>query len=377
MKILKKKILIIIILLAFININAQISVSAGNTGKIEKFKPEVLKKFKSTTTIFILSDVFNKEQYDEILKKSWTVTPYLIISSDDFDYQKYLNGKFSFAVLSAYTVNKKTTFYLHSSINLFVFDMEVIDKEIVKVKTNAKDKNRDEKVNDLLAKNIINIAKIELFSNTDMLKLADKDYKSHRSMMTSDWSNPNSIFFRNVTTFNIAKNKNSLNEYEKTIMNFTFKQKTFKNYSLGMLKNYFQKLNDLLTKEENYWMYETDYTKEVKNLRTKILYIPDYNKVKYKPGKIEDENRSDKDLKELFEDFNYKYEFITENDLNTKILNSEEIYYLRYVKVNNQKIINIVNSKTGEVIYRDYEAGFGTYNIDGKDFKKLAKIIND
>ena len=212
-----------------------------------------------------------------------------------------------------------------------------------------------------------------------MLKIADDDYKSHRSIMTSEFTKPNDSdnfpFYRHVTSFNLNKSKNYLSEYEKEMLNFTFKKKTFKNYTLGMLKNYFQRINSGISKEEIYGMYDVDATSELKNLKKETLYIPDNNKVTYKPMKIRDEVKSEKDLKELFEDYKYKYAFISENELDEKIAKEENFYYLRYVKINSQKFFHIINGKTGEVIYRDYEAGLGTYNIDENDFKKLAKEI--
>lgn len=369
----KKSFYLVIAFFVFAITNAQISVSAKGSGRKGEIEPENFKKFKATTTIFVLSDIYSKEQYEEVLKKSWNVTPYLIIPSEEFDAQKYLSDKYSFAVLSAYSVNKKATFFLHSSVSVFIYDTQIINNEIEKVKAKTKEKKREEKVNELIAENIIHIAKFELFCNTDMLKIADEDYKLHRSSMTSDFTNPNSIFYRNVTSFNL--NKKNLSKYEKEMLNFTFKKKTFKNYTLGMLKNYFQRINSGISKEEIYGMYDVDATSELKNLKKETLYIPDYNKVTYKPMKIRDEVKSEKDLKELFEDYKYKYAFISENELDEKIAKEENFYYLRYVKINNQKFFHIINGKTGEVIYRDYEAGLGTYNIESGDFKKLSKEI--
>ena len=76
----------------------------------------------------------------------------------------------------------------------------------------------------------------------------------------------------------------------------------------------------------------------------------------------------------LFEKYKYKYKWITKEDLSEKILNSEEdFYYLMYLQVNSEKYINVVNGKTGDFIYRDYETL--TYNIKKNDIKRLNSKI--
>ena len=65
---------------------------------------------------------------------------------------------------------------------------------------------------------------------------------------------------------------------------------------------------------------------------------------------------------------------ISDEELNNKILNNEELYYLRYVRMNAERFLQVVNSKTGEIIYRNYITGM-SYNIKSKDIKELNDKI--
>jgi hypothetical protein len=60
--------------------------------------------------------------------------------------------------------------------------------------------------------------------------------------------------------------------------------------------------------------------------------------------------------------------------LETKILNNEEFYYLNFGYY--LRYFQIVNSKTGEVIYKVYPNGMMKANLKESDFKDLAKAIN-
>lgn len=360
----KKNIFLTILLFIVFSANSQISVSSSFRGSLDKFKPEVFKTFKGTTTIFILSNIFDKSKYDELLKSCWTVTPYKIVSANDFDYNDYLDSKYSFAHLRA-TVTSESAFYLNSLIDFYMLDMSRISLKLDKSKDNY------EKFLDLVTDNKINIGSFQLYANTEMLKEINKNFGSGGGF---------ALIAKNPDFYIYSKKefptKKKLSDYRISMRGRIYDNKSYKSYSVGMLKNYFQKMNSLLTKEEFYWMYESDIKEEVKNLKTKVLYIPDYNKITYRPGRFSDEPKSEKELTELFEDYKYKYEFISVENLDSKILNNEEVYYLQYVRVNNEKFFSIVNGKTGEVVYRDYEAGMGTFNIDNKDFKNLAKAID-
>lgn len=84
------------------------------------------------------------------------------------------------------------------------------------------------------------------------------------------------------------------------------------------------------------------------------------------------------DIKEVFEDYKFPYQSITGQELEKKIFNdTEPFYYLLLTKVAaNIKIISVVNSKTGEVIYSRYSTHFAATNLNSGDLKDLYKAIN-
>jgi hypothetical protein len=129
-----------------------------------------------------------------------------------------------------------------------------------------------------------------------------------------------------------------------------------------------------LTKEEHYGLYDDFSRPEIKDLKDKVLYIPEVYKMEYNPWRMTDKLREEKEVKELLEDYKYKYEFISDTDLEQKILNNEEIFYLRYVSMNGNKYLQVVNGKTGDPVYYSY--GALTYNIKDNDFDEINDEIN-
>jgi hypothetical protein len=79
------------------------------------------------------------------------------------------------------------------------------------------------------------------------------------------------------------------------------------------------------------------------------------------------------DKKELFKDYKYKYEYIDTDVLSKKIIDGEELYYLRYAMENGQKYLHVVNSKTGEVVYKNYHPM--SYNLNADNMEEIKKAI--
>ena len=361
----KKKIFLICLLLLFlIRVGAQVTVSSNVDRNLKKFDLETFKNFKSTTTIFVLSDVYHKDQYDKILKEYWTVTPYKIVSRYDFKLDDYLEGTYSFALLRAYCRDVGRVFESFNDITFFFYDYEKNKTKIEKLKIANKP------YSDLIYSTRINIGAIHFFVNTEFIQKINNKFKDGRVEYFYSGISSN---FGSFSTARRDTLKNS--KYENDRIKEVFNSRIYKNYTLGYLKNYFQKINNLISNEEFMGMQEPISTDELKNLALQTLFIPEYNKTTYKPVKIEDEQKSEKEISNLFEDYIYKFEFISEKDLDEKIFSEKNFYYLRYVKINNQKFFEVVNGKTGEIIYKEHEEGFFTFNIQGSDFKKLAKKI--
>jgi hypothetical protein len=108
---------------------------------------------------------------------------------------------------------------------------------------------------------------------------------------------------------------------------------------------------------------------ELTKLKTQKLYI--IENVKQKNLGF---NRDDRDLNELTADYQFPKQFISTEELNAKILAGEEFYYLFYNQDNSKKIISVVNSKSGELIYNTLERM--SFVIKDKDFKELNKVVS-
>ncbi|WP_237274670.1 hypothetical protein [Tenacibaculum ovolyticum] len=365
----KKTLLLILLLINSISFS-QISVSSSHVGKAEKIKEEDFNRFKKSKTIFILSNVLDKSEYEKILKNSWTVTPYQIVNIDIFRYSNYLTNNYSFVELN--TINKNITrassisnptngispmmsaSYLYLNLDVFMLENKTILKKLDKIK-NKKPEKKYKNTKEIFHENRINLSRVYLFLNSN----------SARNILLEN-SEIQKIVAKKTTTYSEKEN----NIFSKIL----YTKDIFRNYKPGFLKNYFQKINTQLTKNEKYWLYGSDHTNEIKELKNKTLYIPKYLDIKFHPFKGTESSEGDERIKKLLEKYQHKYEVIKANDISEKIMNNEEFYYLRYVRMNTDRFIQIVNSKNGEIIYREYIHGM-SYNLKSKNFKKLNKTI--
>ncbi|MDR7209676.1 hypothetical protein [Flavobacterium piscis] len=335
-----KRILLIVMLALSIQNYAQVAVTSSYRGANDAFEKGVLEKFKATTTIFVLPQLNKKEDYEKILKEVWTVTPFKVVEYKDSKMLDYADGTYSIANFDGdIIITSKGTTFVHTNLAIRILDKEKFDKGFKKLK--ADDKKYDRKLNDLFRENLIYIARAPLCVNNAFLA----DAMRARSDEKAD------ILFARMYTEN-----------------------SFTNTNLGMLKNYFQQINKVISQGEHCGLYD-DFTKpEIKNLKEATLYIPEAYMMEYNPWKISEKLRDEKNLKKLTEDYKYKFQFIKDEDLEKKILNNEDIYYLRYVSMNANKYLQVVNAKTGAPAYYFY--GAATYNLKDDDFEDLSKAIS-
>jgi len=333
-----KSILLLISLLLSVSCFSQISVGPNHVGKSKKFDKETLKRFKDTETIFVLSDVYNIKDYEKILEGSWNVTPYKIVQLENFEIEDYLSDKYSIAQLGGFlkTTSKGIGSYttLYTYVDFKIYDSEKIKEKLKKLSPKKRDKRKTDIIDDYSS----NIARFYIFPKDDFIHT--------------------SIFEGSGDTFNSL--------YEDDV---------FYNYKPGFLKNYFQKVNELIQDEIVYWMYEDDNLPELKELSSKILYVPSYMTIKYNGWTAQDSEADDENIDAIFKNYDYKYEMVDDQELNDKIMNNEEVYYLRYVRMNTERFLQIVNSKNGEIIYRNYIPGL-SYNIKTKHLNEINKKIS-
>lgn len=324
----------LIIFLVFFSIEnyAQISVAPRHIGPSGKFKKGVLKEFKNTETIFLLSNIFSREEYENILKDSWTVTPYKIVEPHELNLEDFYSGKYSIAQMSGFKrIGKSTSLFVY--VDLKTYDSEAITKKLSKLS----EKKREKKMQEILDDNSNNIARFYLFPKDDFIRTI---YKPMNEIVIS-----------------------------------LFTEDVFFNYKPGFLKNYFQKMNNLLEDEEISWMYSKDYLPELKKLKSNKLYIPSYLTTKYQGMYGSDSEEGNERIEKLFKNYSYEYEIIDTDLLSEKIMNKEALYYIRYVRMNAERFIQVVNSITGEIIYRDYMTGM-SYNIKPKHINEINNKIN-
>lgn len=334
----KLKFLLLLVFITFQSYS-QVSVAPRHLGKAGKFKKGVLAKFKKTETIFLLSNIYDTQVYEKILKDSWDVTPYKIVPLEGFNIAKYISDRYSIAQLSGFKRIKQMK-YGGTSTSLFTYiDFKIYDSDKIAEKLNKlSPKKREKKGRDIINENSSNIARFYIFPKDDFIHTA----------MSLDMDN---------------------------IVNSLYTDDVFFNYKPGLLKNYFQKINALLKKEEVYWMYKDEYLPELKKLAKSKLYIPSYMTVKYNGWTGQDSEKDDENIEEIFKKYDYQYEIISDESLSDRIMNKEELYYLRYVRMNAERFLQVINSKTGEIVYREYITGL-SYKIKTKHIKELnSKIL--
>lgn len=313
---------------------AQVSVSSRHVGGLKKIKTEEFSKIKNTKTIFVLSDVYTTNEYNQMLTDTWTFTPYEVVKIDDFDLTKYDFDKTSFVLLGGHTIDVTlksgsivTKYFTY--VDLFMFNKNKKNKEIEKYKAKSVKK---QKKYFLFTENREEFARFYLLPNHELLL----------------------DLFKGNTSFPI------------------FRIPGFFNYKLGFLKNYFQFINNKMINNESYWFYQNSSTSEFKQLKTKKLYVPSYI-ITHLSG--DDEEKINSKLEDYFKDYDYKYELIDDDVLNKKILEGEEFYYLRYARVNTERFLQVINSKTGEIVYANYITGMAI-KLKPKHIKELSKDIS-
>lgn len=145
----------------------------------------------------------------------------------------------------------------------------------------------------------------------------------------------------------------------------------------GLLKNYIQKVGMFVKSkkaaEEDIKSSAVDNAADLSKLTSATLYVPDYCLMDYSMTS----NTYKKELKEeekIFGKYTLPYELISAEELNKKILDSEEeFFYLVYTSDMPRKYINIISSKTGKIIYSEFYAL--SYDFNKGDMKDLMKAV--
>ncbi len=322
----KKQFRYLLLLLFILSIanNAKCQIAISNPSEIEKIK--------RGTTFIAMNDTTSErvKAYIEVFKRYWTVSKIQFIKYQEIE--KYLSPENSFLTIGGYvTTTQFITLYrnggqkngisfenTHLYLELWTCDDKYFRNKQKKREFGDKDK--------------IQVARIELYTDFETLMDPDKIFQSN-------FDGDGHIH----------------------------------NWGPGILKNYVQSLMSFLSQGEEFSLYSGMMNSAVmKNLKSEVLYIPDYVLTKF--NKFSGDETKKHDEKELFEDYELKYKIISIDELNEKILNgTEAFYYLIYIKSCTDKYVSVVNSSTGELIYSVYTPV--SYNFKKSDMRDIRDEV--
>lgn len=335
----KKLLLLVFLFTVSFYSHSQISFSSKPYKNKNKINSKLYEKFKSSTTIFILPSTYGIETYEKILKTSWKVTPYKLVNHEEFNLEDYLDSNNSFIDLASTLV--------HSSIN----DPSPIATRIyfnIRLTTY----NKEEIKNKLAEKKNISKEKHE------------KIFSENTNLLSIFYLFPKDNFENKI-----------LGGDSNNIIKEAYSKKVFKNYKPGFIKNYFQKMSRILESNKPYWLYGENKSEKLAELANQKLYIPSYSKLnlKYTPTNKKDMILYSEYTEDLFKKYKYPFFIENANKVSSRIMNGEDFYYLRYSCINTDRFIQVVNSITGEIIYREY-APLGR-ELKTKHLKSISNAI--
>lgn len=310
----KKRLLsFILIFYSFISFS-QVSIGKSDhfNEKTNKNTIEEINNFKNTITVFVLPDK-EREAFENIIEQHWDITKYEFVSLTDYkkNKEKYIFPEYSFFKFDNYiaSINGKTTTW-------FFLDLNIGYSTIKKFKPKGKS-----------TFDTVFLATVHL---SPVLNLKYRDYE--------DYNSGSSIM----------------------------------NYNVGFFKNQIEFINSSLKSNINFNCLgdHVDYEK-LKFLKTNKLYL--LNRARENSLTVLN-NEKDSEIGKLLSKYEYEYELLSSEDLNKKILsNNEKFYYLLYTQINSKKIVSIIDSKTGEIVFSFLERL--SYKLQENDFKKISDEI--
>ena len=344
----KRTFTLLFLLLLSVSSFSQISVETLDfIGFTQKLKTERVEKFKSLKTIFILPNIYDQESYNEILKEVWDVTPYELINVNDFNLGNYLSQDVAIVSMNSTTFGggklDLVDFRIYKGSSMTEDFDELYEKEEKKRKKDEKELK--EKTKTILRTNSKGIARIFLYVKPE---------------------------YRYKLYVNLEDRDADTDEHFTKMLNTT---EVFYNYNLGFLKNYLQKINNLIKAGGQHNYRSTEYIAELSNLKTNKLYIPSYLSITYNSWIDSYKDSGEQKIHKVFKKYDYEYEVIDTDDLSKKILSDEEFYYLRYARLNGESFIEIVNSKTGEIVFHDHRYGVKNANFSSRFVSDLNRKI--
>ncbi|WP_075343469.1 hypothetical protein [Tenacibaculum agarivorans] len=317
MKYLSKGLIFLVLIFIVSSLEAQVRIGNFQYSKYKhkKLKKKSVKRFTDTKTIFILPDFISKEAYKKLLDEVWDITPYELINVSSFDTD-IVKKDMGLARFKTMEIKKTTKSGMMVSYIYNFLDFHVVDK----------------------------------------LKEWKKKTIWYKSRVAAIYFTPDVNIRKQVEASSGER------ELYGDLLNFR----------LGYLKNYLQLVNNSLKELKSVDIYDDFTSPELKNLKDKTLYIDSNLLYGYNPFTIN--TKKSPEIEKLTKNYSYNFEVIEYKDLEEKILSEkEDFYYLMHNQINSNKIINIVNGRTGEIVYQKHTTI--SYNIKPKDFKKISSKI--
>jgi hypothetical protein len=300
-------------ILGQVNVGPEIDVQK----KPVLFKEDQLNHIKQTKTYFVYQNNDDKELFQRTFNSVWKITPINLISYTEF-----------------------TELKLDNSISVFAIE------GIIKEKTSE------------TSGTVTNYKfYLTLFSQIDGKKLYYARFELY-----ADYN----VGSKLSETFSIDKTKGN---------DFLYGEEAkFNNWSIGHLKNSLQLVNNQLEKSQELWLYRSESSASITELKTKILYIPDYTlNIKYEDES--DLNIYAKHIDKIMGSYPYEYKIVSQNELDKLILSNKTIFYLTYVKSAGEKFVSVINSFSGDVLYTNYAASLLSTGLKSEDIKELLKSL--
>jgi len=148
------------------------------------------------------------------------------------------------------------------------------------------------------------------------------------------------------------------------------------NWSPGIVHNYLQQITTLLNaKTKKKFQDGINNKTELAALKNEILYVPDFDLLNSSIFSAKQKMRDEESTNTIFEKYTYAYKVLGKEDLDRLILTSEKpIYYLLFIRHSTNKLVCVVNSKTGETVYSD--ATSISVRLKSGDIKDLFKAVS-
>jgi len=109
-------------------------------------------------------------------------------------------------------------------------------------------------------------------------------------------------------------------------------------------------------------------------LKNQTLFCPDDNFHKMNAFNAAD-GKETIHPDEIFQDYKFSYKILSNKELEDKLLaDSEPFYYLLFLRNSSAKMVGIVNSRTGEIIYCRYHKLLA-FALNPGDLKEIYKEI--